>query len=34
MCNCIENYVYKNIRNFLNYGGIVCIEIKRKIDLI
>ena len=31
---CIENYVYKNIRNSSNYGGIARIEIKRKTDLI
>lgn len=32
--HCIENYVYKNIRNSSNYGGIARIEIKRKTDLI
>nr|YP_010188972.1 ribosomal protein S3 [Ptychomnion cygnisetum]QZJ47775.1 ribosomal protein S3 [Ptychomnion cygnisetum] len=31
---CIENYVYKNVRNSSNYGGIARIEIKRKTDLI
>lgn len=32
--SCIENYIYKNIRNSSNYGGIARIEIKRKTDLI
>lgn len=30
----IENYIYINIRNSSNYGGIARIEIKRKTDLI
>nr|YP_009136213.1 ribosomal protein S3 [Orthotrichum obtusifolium]AKC99454.1 ribosomal protein S3 [Orthotrichum obtusifolium] len=30
----IESYIYKNIRNSSNYGGIARIEIKRKTDLI
>lgn len=34
MHNCIEIYVCKHIRGSFNYGGIACIEIKRKIDLI
>nr|YP_009645985.1 ribosomal protein S3 [Ulota bruchii]QBX99142.1 ribosomal protein S3 [Ulota bruchii] len=32
--SCIEDYIYKNIRNSSNYGGIARIEIKRKTDLI
>nr|YP_009116153.1 ribosomal protein S3 [Orthotrichum rogeri]AJD22467.1 ribosomal protein S3 [Orthotrichum rogeri] len=32
--SCIESYIYKNIRNSSNYGGIARIEIKRKTDLI
>lgn len=32
--HCIEKYIYKNIRNSSNYGGIARIEIKRKTDLI
>jgi hypothetical protein len=34
MCNCIKIYICKHIRSYSNYGGIACIEIKRKTDLI
>jgi hypothetical protein len=34
MCNCIKIYISKHIRSSSNYGGIACIEIKGKIDLI
>nr|YP_009645903.1 ribosomal protein S3 [Stoneobryum bunyaense]QBX99060.1 ribosomal protein S3 [Stoneobryum bunyaense] len=32
--SCVESYIYKNIRNSSNYGGIARIEIKKKTDLI
>ncbi len=32
--SCIEDYIYKNIKNPSNYGGIARIEIKRKTYLI
>jgi small subunit ribosomal protein S3 len=31
---CIENYVRTHIKRSSNYGGIACVEISRKIDLI
>jgi len=34
MHNCIEIYVRKHVRNSSNYGGMACIEIKRKTNLI
>jgi len=34
MCNYIKIYVRKHIKSYSNYGGIACIKIKRKTNLI